>query len=365
MKKFIFLSLVLLAGCRGEAADNAPVAASSATGSAAAAVATAAAPVAAVPAAPVRLGEARVAQWQDDKKAVFLLMFDDGWPSHWQVALPELKKRGMIGTFYIVPTKGEYTKFEKTWLTDMLAAGMVFGNHTMTHNGFQGKADTEMEINGCTQYLLKNVPGKNPRLISFALPGVKDYDYGGLDFKALLAQNNLIDRPDFRDHGANYHIQKLPQYIERADRAIASGGMEYLVFHGLQRIEPNWGYQDMWAVPQDVFLPFLDYLQQCRDRGDLWITDHISWYKYKTERETAKLAVLSSKPKQIQLELKCDADPALYDLPLTVIAGVPPAWGKVKVVQGETQSEAVAAKGQLQFEAVPNGGPVTLTPIAA
>jgi len=351
MKKLFVLSLALLAACRGNAAETkaAPVAD--------AAVADAVAP------APARVGDTRVARWQGDKKAVFLLMFDDGWPSHWQVALPELKKRGMIGTFYIVPKKGEYTKFEKTWLTDMLAAGMVLANHTSTHNGFQGKEDTEMEITGCTQYLLKNVPGKNPRLISFGLPGVTDYDYGGLDFKALLAQNNLIDRPPFTGHGANYHIKTLPEYLARADKAIASGDMEYLVFHGLERIVPNWGYQDMWAVPQTVFLPFLDGLQERRDRGDLWITDHISWHQYKTERESAKVTILENTATQIRLELKSDADTQLYDLPLTLVTQVPANWQQCTVTQGDKKATVAATDGKLLFEALPNAAPISIQPI--
>jgi lysophospholipase L1-like esterase len=355
MKKYLVLSLALLAACRGDAAETKAV---SDANAAVANVAAAAAPV------PLRAGETRVAQWQGDKKAVFLLMFDDGWPSHWQVALPELQKRGMIGTFYIVPQKGEYTKFEGRWLKDMLAAGMVFANHTHTHNGFQGKEDTEMEITACTQYLLEKVPGKKPRLISFGLPGVKDYDYGGLDFKALLAKNNLIDRPDFKGHGASYHIKKLEEYVALSDKSIASGGMEYVVYHGLERIEPNWGYQDMWAVPQTVFLPFLDALQERRDRGDLWITDHISWHQYKTERETAKVTMLENSAKQIRLELKSDADSQLYDLPLTLVTGVPVNWTRCRATQGAKKSEMAAHKGQIQFEAVPNGGPVTITPIA-
>jgi peptidoglycan/xylan/chitin deacetylase (PgdA/CDA1 family) len=311
---------------------------------------------------PAGVGSTRVATWQDDKKAVFLLMFDDGWPSHWQVALPELKKRDMIGTFYIVPSKGEYTKFEKTWLTDMLGAGMVFANHTMTHNGFQGKADTEMEIDDATQYLLKKVPGKNPRLISFGLPGVKDYDYGGLDFNALLAQNHLINRPDFRDHGANYHIKTIDQYIALADKAIAAGGMEYIVFHGLERITPNWGYQDMWAVKQDIFLPFLDALQERRDRGDLWITDHISWHQYKTEREAAQVAVAENTARRIVLKLSTTADAAFYDLPLTLVTQVPAAWKKCQITQGAKTQIIEVAQGSARFQAQPDGTPITLQP---
>lgn len=311
--------------------------------------------------APNAVGTTRIAHWKDDKKGVFLLMFDDGWPSGWQVALPELKKRGMIGTFYVVPGKGEYKQFEKIWLNDVVAAGMVLGNHTMTHNGFQGKADTEMEINDSTQYLLKNVPGKNPRLISFALPGVNDYDFGGLDFKALLAQNNLVDRPDFKGHGANYHFKTLPEYLAFADKAIATGSVEYIVFHGLERITPNWGFQDMWAVPQSVFLPFLDGLQERRDRGDLWITDHISATKYEREVKTARVRTLEATGKKIALELKADTDAQLYDEPLTLITQVPDKWTKCTVAQGQTSVEAVAEKGQLRFEALPDGGPITLT----
>jgi hypothetical protein len=33
------------------------------------------------PAAPAAVGQTRVARWQDDRAACFLLMFDDGWPS--------------------------------------------------------------------------------------------------------------------------------------------------------------------------------------------------------------------------------------------------------------------------------------------
>src|SRR4051812_48377424 len=61
------------------------------------------------------LGETRVARWKDDRTAAFLLMFDDSWPSHWQVAAPELAKRQMIATFYICPGKGEYLRFAKEW----------------------------------------------------------------------------------------------------------------------------------------------------------------------------------------------------------------------------------------------------------
>ena len=69
------------------------------------------------------VGDTRIATWQGDKKAVFLLMFDDGWPSHYQMALPALTARNMVATFYINPAKGEYKRYKKQWEEEMWKAG--------------------------------------------------------------------------------------------------------------------------------------------------------------------------------------------------------------------------------------------------
>ena len=39
------------------------------------------------------VGDATVAKWGDDAKGAFMLMFDDGWPSLWQAAMPALEER--------------------------------------------------------------------------------------------------------------------------------------------------------------------------------------------------------------------------------------------------------------------------------
>ena len=310
----------------------------------------------------MKVGEARVAKWKDDKTAVFLLMFDDGWPSHWQVAVPELLKRNMTATFYIVPNKGEFKKFEDKW-KEVAAQGMTLGNHTWNHDGFQGLEDSQKEIGDTTKFLYDFVPGKNPRLMSFALPGVKDYDYGeGNSLDKMLKANNLIDRGDFKGHGAVYHWKTTEQMLALADKAIANQGMEYLVIHGVERITPNWHYQDFWALKQDIFLPLLDGLAERRDRGDLWITDHISEYKYDQERAVATLDVLENSAKRIRLNLKTTTDPQLYDAPLTLVVGVPPTWKTCQIEQGDTKITATPKDGNLMFDAMPDGQTVVIAP---
>ena len=318
----------------------------------------------AVPAnpAPTTVGESRVASWKGGKTACFLLMFDDGWPSGWQVAAPELLKRGLTATFYIVPKKGEYSHFESKWKTEVIDKGLVLGNHTMTHDGVSDLADGEWELGDCTKYIWNAQGTKQPRLVSFAQPGGVPWKITPDQFKELLAKNHLIDRPTFAGHGAVYHMQKTEQMLALADKAIASHGMEYLVIHGVERITPNWGFQDFWALKQDIFLPLLDGLQARRDRGDLWITDHISEHQYATERGTAKVTTLDSSAKKITLQLQCDADPQFYDLALTLTTKVPGAWKLCQVAQGANKTVVPVKDGLVQYDAVPGPDTVMLQP---
>ncbi|WP_254508725.1 polysaccharide deacetylase family protein [Anatilimnocola floriformis] len=308
------------------------------------------------------VGATRVAKWKDDRTAVFLLMFDDSWPSHFQVAAPELEKRGMTGTFYICPGKGEYEKFAKEWEEKLWKQGMVYGNHTLTHKGVKDAADADWEIGECARIIRKITPGKPDRLVSFALPGVKEgaWNLSKEGLAELLKKHNLIDRPPFNDHGAVYHWKTSEEMLKLADKAIANQGMEYLVIHGLERIKPDWGYQDFWPLKQEIFFNVLDGLQQRREKGDLWITDHISQHQYETERSTAAVKVLSTDAAAIRLELTTQADPKFYDLPLTLISRVPATWKLARVSQGDKASDVRVEESAIKFDALPGGGVIEL-----
>ena len=91
-------------------------------------------------------GATRIAQWKDDKKAAFLLMFDDNMPSHVKNVVPELKKRNFTGTFYVNPGKQPF--WTAVWEKDIPAAGMVLANHTLHHTGAKDLAGLEEEIKG-------------------------------------------------------------------------------------------------------------------------------------------------------------------------------------------------------------------------
>lgn len=307
-----------------------------------------------------------VARWKDDRTAAFLLMFDDSWPSHFQVAGPELEKRGLIATFYICPGKGEYQKFAAEWETKLWKSGQVYGDHTMTHKGVKDLANADWEIGEAARLIRKIPAGPEDRLVSYAQPGVGEHDWNITESQLaeLLQKHHLISRPPFNGHGAVYHLQTTAQMLALADKAIASQGMEYLVIHGVERLQPDWGYQDFWPLKQDVFFPLLDGLKERRDAGKLWVTDHISEHQYETERSTAQLTVLNADAKKIRLKLTCAADPKSYTLPLTVILPNAHGWKKITVTQGtQTTTPTPAANARFLFDALPDGTPIEIASV--
>ncbi len=314
---------------------------------------------------PPPIGATHVATWQDNRTAVFLLMFDDSCPSHWQMAIPEMVKRQLIGTFYLNCGKAEFTKFRKQWETIALPAGMVMGNHTATHQGVRDAVNAEAEIGGCNATILDLIGAKQPRLISFAQPGVGPgkWNITKAEFDDVLTRHLLINRPPFNDHGAVYALKTPAEMLAVADRAIAAKRMEYLIFHGIQRVGIDWGYQDFWAQNFADFKLVLDGLVERRECGSLWLTDHISWHQYVTERTTAVATVRESSPTRIQLALTCRADPALYDLPLTLVTSVPTTWNQVEIHQGTRPVQTIEAHaGSVSYHALPGSDLIVLLP---
>ena len=309
-------------------------------------------------------GATSVARWKDDRTAAFMLMFDDSCPSHWQVAIPELAKRDMIATFYLNPGKAEFTKFRGGWETNYWKQGMVYADHTMTHKGVHNMDEAEHEIGDCAAIIRKIIPNSDAKLLSYGQPGVgpNDWKITKDELAGLLKKHNLITRGEISGHMAVYHLKTAADMLALADKAIANKTAEFIVIHGVERIVPDWHYQDFWALKQNIFFPLLDGLKERRDRGALWITDHISAHQYQTERDGADVRVIAADDRGIKLELKSKADPQLYDLPLTLITKVPTGWKQCEVTQGTNKTTVAVAAGSIHFDAIPNRDPIVISP---
>ena len=301
---------------------------------------------------PATPGATHVARWKDDKKAAFMLMFDDSAPTHVKYVFPELKRRELIATFYINPGKGEWAAFKNAWEKELPAAGMEFGNHTMTHKGVHDVADAEGEIGKCNDIITQLFPGKSPRLISYGQPGVPKgaWNINDQQLKEILAKDHLIHRPNVDGRFAFIHLKTVDEMVRVMDGALEKGVAECVLFHGVGG--------DWLTFPLAGFKEFLDKIVEKRDK--LWITTHIQEHKYETERDSATVSVLESTPAQIRVELKCTADPELYDAPLTLVTQVPATWTKCEITQGSAKTAVSAANGSIKYDALPDGRAITI-----
>ena len=307
-----------------------------------------AAPVNAPAAGP---GATTVLKWKDGKKAVFLLMFDDSAPSAMKTVIPELKKRGMTGTFYVVPGGGPFMGSKKSWETELPGPGIVYANHTFTHKGATTAAQLDEELAKCNDGIAKCYPGlKQPRLISFGKPGGVPWTVTKDELNTALAKYNLIDRPPFKGYPINYKTTEA--MLALVDTALTKGEMEYNVFHGVGG--------DWLVTPLEVFTALLDKLEANKDQ--LWVTDAISWHQYAAERKGTEVKVLEAGKDRIRIRLTSPENPALYDLPLTLSTQVPREWKQCRVTQGSKSTIVPAAGGTVRYSALPGAEEITLQP---
>ena len=317
--------------------DTAPVAAPVATAKPAAPAATYKPPV------ELTSGGTRLRKWKDGKQAVFMMEFDDSCPSQIKNVIPELEKRKMVGTFYIVPGIGPYQNLQSAWEKAALSPYVELANHTWTHSGSDNVAKLDMELAKCNEVILNARPDrKQPRLISFGTPGGVPWKISKEEWQAGFDKYNLINRPSF--YGPPFHQKSPAEMIAVVDLALSRGDMGHLDFHGVGG--------DWHITPMEWFTALLDKLEADRER--LWITDPISWHKYVAERKGAQLKELVSNDSEVRVSLTSSTNPELYDLPLTLSTKVPAAWKACVVTQGKTVSGPIpVSAGEVRYDALP------------
>lgn len=297
------------------------------------------------------MSDAEILRWKDGKKAVFMLEFDDSCVTHVKNAVPELKKRSMVGTFYVNPGTGHFKSQQNAWEKEIPAAGMEYGNHTFSHNGAPNIEEIDRDIALCNNEIDKCFPGRRtPRLISFGRPGGVPWNITPEENRQVLEKYNLVERPPFQ--GYPFHASTRDDVLKLVDNAIANGEMGHCDFHGIGG--------DWLDTPIDIFIALLDKLDATKDQ--LWIADPVSYHKYLAEREGAELKIIHGDEKQIRLRLTCRTDSGLYDMPLTLYAKVPSIWKKCSVEQGKTRTDVKSEYGAIRCYVKPVTSEIMIKP---
>jgi len=297
------------------------------------------------------VGSTQILAWKDGRKAAFMLGFDDSAPSQLEHVVPELDKRKIVGNFYLVTGNKLYAGLKRRWEAAAKSPYVYVANHTFTHKGVNNAEELEPELAKGNEVLYALHPEhKQPYLLGFGRPGGVPWKVTAEEQKAALAKHHLCDRPPFAGPPINY--KSAAECVAFIDKTLAKGDMGQLVFHGVGG--------DWLVTPVEWFIAILDKLDAVRDQ--LWVTDVVSWHQYVTERGSAEIKNVKTDKDGTTLELTCPADPALYNLPLTLSTKVPADWKKCTVTQDGNSVTVTVQNAAANYDAVPGGGVITLKP---
>ena len=203
-------------------------------------------------------------------KAALSLTFDDGDPIHLSVAIPELDKRGLKGTFFLIAGKlDQQAEWKKASLE-----GHEIGNHSWDHKHLSeyGPGDFQKEVTD-SRKLLEKLTGKP--VITYAYPFFETSP----ELETVVDQNAFIARGGYGtfvmkpDNDVDWDFipcrtamttVELATYQQWIDLDLAQGGWSVFLIHGIEGTP--WGYS---PILKKTYTGILDYLVS--KRKDIWI----------------------------------------------------------------------------------------------
>ena len=215
----------------------------------------------------------KVLPW-NGHQAALSLTFDDSRAVHLDVVIPELNKRHLHSTFFLIVSK---TTRLDDWRKARLQ-GHEIGNHTVSHEqpSDLNKAGEELQVEDARKFLESNF---NASILTFAYPftevspgllyWVKRYDFaarGGRGDRSLLYLTPDM-QPDW------YNLPSQPSYT-KYDPAVYRGWVDKdmslkawttLQIHGIG--DPSTGFE---PIPSNTFIDLLDYVKNAERKG-LWV----------------------------------------------------------------------------------------------
>jgi peptidoglycan/xylan/chitin deacetylase (PgdA/CDA1 family) len=215
----------------------------------------------------------KVLPW-NNHEAALSLTFDDSRAVHLDVVAPELHKRHLRATFFLIVSKT--TRLED-WRR-LQFQGHEIGNHSVSHEHATdlNKAGEELQVEDAKNFLDSNFKSE---IITFAYPytevspgllyWVRRYDFaarGGRGDGTLVYIKSDV-QPDW------YNLPSQPSYTKYdaatyrgwIDKDLSLKAWTTLQIHGIG--DASTGFE---PIPSNTFIEFLDYVKAMESRG-LWV----------------------------------------------------------------------------------------------
>jgi peptidoglycan/xylan/chitin deacetylase (PgdA/CDA1 family) len=215
----------------------------------------------------------KVLPW-NNHEAALSLTFDDSRAVHLDVAVPELNKRHLRATFFLIVSK---TTRLDDWRR-VQAQGHEIGNHSVSHEPVTDltKAGEELQVEDAKKFLDSNFKAD---VTIFAYPytevspgllyWVKRYDFaargGRGDGSQVYIKSNV--QPDWYElpSQASYTKYDAATYQTWIDKDISLNAWTILQIHGIG--DASTGFE---PIPSNTFVALLDQLKAAESKG-LWV----------------------------------------------------------------------------------------------
>jgi sialate O-acetylesterase len=215
----------------------------------------------------------KVLPWNGHTAAVSLT-FDDARPVHLDVVAPELNKRRLRATFFVVVSK--LTRLDD-W-RKLQSQGHEIGNHSISHEhpASLTKESEETQVEDAKRFLDSNF---NADVVVFAYPyseispgllfWVKRYDFAARGWRGDgdLLYVSSTKEPDWYNLPSQPTFTRYDRavYQDWVDKAMSMKAWTTLQIHGIG--DAPSGFE---PVPLDTFRSLLDYLKEEESKG-LWV----------------------------------------------------------------------------------------------
>lgn len=304
-----------------------------------------------------------VATWKGFTQAAITYTFDDASSDHYSKVIPMFNEFGFNATFYPVINWGpNWSAF-----SNAVSQGHEVGSHTVSHPDLASLSDSlqNVELKNSQNTINSNITDYN--CLSVAYPYCSPSDDSITD-KYYIAARNCQGNIEKTTPDDLYNISSITcgnvdsliitaqDFNDSANAAAKINGWCVYLLHG---IDSDGGYS---PVSSTELRRSLEYLNLKPDT--FWVSTFVNVVKYIRERNSVSVRLIDIYTDSIQVELTDTLDNDLYNYPVSIRRPMPYAWDYVIVKQNgiEVTSNLVVAgsKKYIEFEAVPDGGIVTL-----
>ncbi|MDZ7794251.1 MAG: polysaccharide deacetylase family protein [Spirochaetia bacterium] len=300
--------------------------------------------------------EYRIAPWYGFSPSACSITFDDGTLDQYLIAFPELEKRNIRATFFLITDPRETGIWEDGSIKRLLfsweqartitAAGHEIASHSSTHTDLSGRTvNAYREFEKSRDTIRMHIPAL-PKGMTLSWPywrsSAATQEIAHTYFIGARSGGGRLSHYPHRFGGIP---QKTPQNFYQINSMRIS---EKFDIREMKRLgnqvfeEGNWligGFHgiDDGNIPKDAlgwdplslhnFKAVLDYIET----KDFWIAPFGNVLRYIKERDAASVRLLGHSPTTITFSVEDDLEDEVFSQPLSIEFVVPEQWRAVEI----------------------------------